>query len=169
MAPLIPLALKFLGLSGIGRRGGIALLIGGLLLIAPMAIPALKAKIPFIGTEAKLERQIKKNGDLQEKADQLSSELDSCVYSNETAAQAIAALQNAADERIRQAEKWEQDRAQLIRDAETKSMERQETERAHQKRLADAIRNATDQCVNSPVPGAILECLRNPAENSCPI
>ena len=150
--PILLNLLKLVGLGGVGKRGGITLLVGAFLLLLPVALPALKAKIPFVGTEAKLTREVKRNAQLQ-------TDLATCVSADQANKSTITALQDQSRANAERAEREKQNRDRLRADYEKAEQRRREHEAADERRLADAIRNTQDQCANTPIPADILACV----------
>ena len=152
MAPIVLKILSMAGLGGVGKRGGITLLVGAFLLLLPVALPALKAKIPFVGTEAKLTREVKRN-------EQLELDIAACLSANHNQESVIATLQDQSRANAERAEREKQNRDRLRADYEKAEQRRREHEAQDERRLADAIRNTQDQCANTPIPADILSCV----------
>lgn len=165
MLQFAPLILKFLGLGGVGRRGGIALLAGAVLLLLPVAIPAIKAKIPFIGTEAKLERQVKRNDELLATIASIQTDLGNCLSANEANSSALSELQDQAKANAATLQTERDNRERLRAEYEAAERQRRQHDAEDERKLADAIRQTADQCANTSIPADLLDCLRDSAQS----
>lgn len=119
--------LKVFGLSGIGRNGWITLAITAALLAMPTVIPAVKAKIPYFGTEAKLKRVRSDLADKNQSLVQCRSDYQSAQTASDDLADRFSSLNSklaAQAERVETLTRLAADRENRLKARQTDDRKR---------------------------------------------
>lgn len=166
MIPAVAGVLKIAGLAGVGARGWGVLGVVMFGLLSTAVAPAIKAKLPWFGTEARLEKANEKIAAFDSQRAKLQGELDSCVSTNTINAAELAGLQDRLRGQREAAERTAAENRRLIDQARVQSDERRRLVSQHQRELNDVLQQETNWA-NTAVPGPVLECLRRAATASC--
>lgn len=158
MLQYLPTVLKFAGLSGLGKRGWYV--VGGvaLLLFSVAAVPAIKAKLPWVGTEAQLKRA--------KQSVQASQEaLALCSAANDANARVMEDLRLQAARDIEEANRRREQAKRIAAEMTAQAKHFEEQRNESRRKLQESL-TISSEWSDGDVPAAVVEQLRQAINRS---